>query len=736
MASQKKKNGKVLISSLGMAVAASSVVPAAVAANFSFSDVSEEHQYYDVIHELADANVTNGYEDGEFKMNASMTRAEASKMIVKILDMDSVSSSNDPFSDVPNDAWYAEYVNTLYDAGYISGMGDGTFKPNSEMTRAEFAQLIVNAYEIPEKKTELPFGDLGEGGWYEPAIETLYANGLINGLTPITFGPQEDVKRGDFAWLLANTDYKFGDKLPKPTDFKLSVMHTNDTHAHLDDVAKRVTAVENVRAEKPNALLLDAGDVFSGTLYFNEFQGKADLEFMNMMDYDLMTFGNHEFDLGSSPDGHKSLAEFVSASQFPYVSSNVDFSNDENMSGLFNDEMSSNPEDGEIYKSVVQEVEGEKVGVFGLTTAETADISSPGDVEFEDYISSAQEQVAAFEKQGIDKIIALTHIGYNDNPNYDNDLLLAEHVEGIDVIVGAHSHTSLEKPTEISETEDGIEKEPTIIVQASEYGNDLGTLDVEFDAKGTVVGYAGELIDVSEQEEDPEAAEVLKKYSEQVAEVKNEESGGVALDELPNPRTGDGGKISVRNSETKLGNLITDGMLDKAIEYDNNVIAAFQNGGGIRTSIDEGIITMGEILEVLPFGNTLATMNLSGTEILEALEHSVREAPGENGGFLHVSGMNFTYDSSMESGNRVENVEFEQDGQLVSLEENKEYTIATNAFTAKGGDGFDVFAAAYEDGRVTDLGSSDWENLRDYVAELGEVDPEIEDRIVDVANEE
>lgn len=112
-------------------------------------------------------------------------------------------------------------------------------------------------------------------------------------------------------------------------------MHTNDTHAHLDNIAKRTTAIKNVRAKKPNSLLLDAGDVFSGTLYFNEFQGKADLEFMNLLRYDAMTFGNHEFDLGSSKEGHQALADFIKGANFPFISANVDFSADDRFKGLF-----------------------------------------------------------------------------------------------------------------------------------------------------------------------------------------------------------------------------------------------------------------------------------------------------------------------------------------------------------------------------------------------------------------
>ena len=103
-------------------------------------------------------------------------------------------------------------------------------------------------------------------------------------------------------------------------------MHTNDTHANLDNVAKKATAIKEVRAEKPDALLIDAGDVLTGTLYYNEFKGQADLEFMNLMGYDVMTFGNHEFDSGSTPEGHKVLADFIKGASFPFVSSNIDFS--------------------------------------------------------------------------------------------------------------------------------------------------------------------------------------------------------------------------------------------------------------------------------------------------------------------------------------------------------------------------------------------------------------------------
>ena len=143
------------------------------------------------------------------------------------------------------------------------------------------------------------------------------------------------------------------------------------------------------------------------------------------------------------------------------------------------------------------------------------------------------------------------------------------------------------------------------------------------------------------------------------------------------------------------------------------VIMAFQNGGGIRAAIEAGPITVGEVITVLPFGNTLATMDVTGAELKEAFEISFKSYPIENGGFLHVSGAKVEFDSSKPAGQRVVSIKYKNaDGTYTEIKDAKKYTVATNAFTAKGGDGYDVFKKAYAEGRVTDLGLSDWENLK------------------------
>lgn len=517
-------------------------------------------------------------------------------------------------------------------------------------------------------------------------------------------------------------------------NFKLSLMHTNDMHARTEALPKMVTAVKDVRKEKPTALLVDAGDVFSGTLYFNEFKGQADIKFMNLMGYDVMTLGNHEFDLGDDVKGNEALAAFIKAAKFPFVSSNVDFSEDAALQGLFSDVYSSKPENGQIYQGMVKEVNGEKVGFFGLTTEETADIASPGKVKFENYLEEAKKAVAAFEDMGINKIVAVTHIGYNDNPNVDNDLLLAKNVPGIDVIVGGHSHDKLAAPVAVETDIEGKEKDKTIIVQAYQYADFLGTVDVEFDKDGKILSFNGSLVETKSKTADTEAIALLKEYADRVEAIESEETGAEATAALENPRSGNGSLYSVRSNETPLGNVITDGMLAKAKQYDSSIIMALQNGGGIRNSIDAGPITVGEVISVLPFGNTLATMELTGEELKKAFEISFQNAPGENGGFLHVSGAKVEYDSTKPVNSRVVSISYKDaNGEYVSLKDEETYTIATNAFTAKGGDGYTVFEQAYKEGRVTDLGLSDWENFAEHLRNLQTVDPQVEGRIVDVS---
>lgn len=514
---------------------------------------------------------------------------------------------------------------------------------------------------------------------------------------------------------------------PNTDSFPMTILHTNDTHANLDstsspdNILRRVTAIKEAKKASVNPIVVDAGDVFSGTLYFNKYEGLADLEFMNLAGYDAMTFGNHEFDLGSQP-----LANFISKADFPFVAANVDFSKDEILNGYFTNEIGEPGENGHIYPAVIKEVDGERISLFGLTTEDTAKISSPGDVAFDDAIEKAKATVALLEAQGINKIIVLSHLGY------DVDLSLAKQVEGIDIIVGGHSHTKLNKPVV-----DDTHSAPKLIVQTGEKGQFLGRLAVEFDSSGVLTAWDGNLISVDAQYPgnsyiipgDEEAEAILNtQYKPGVVELKQTVVGQTNV-EL------NGLRADVRTKETNLGNLIADGMLDAAKAAGTDAVIALQNGGGIRTSISSGPITQGQVLEVLPFGNDLVTLSVTGQEIRDALENGVSKVPSQDGRFPHVAGMRFFYDSTKPEFERIVRVEVKDGDSYVPLDLEAVYELATNIFTARGGDFYATFENAYNEGRVNMLLLPDYGVFTGYIQKLGTLNDAntfVEGRIVDL----
>ena len=728
------KGNKIFLASATTAALASSVLvvtPAQTQAATSFKDVPTSNFHYEDISKLTKLGIINGYPDGTFKPTVEITRGQVAKILSGILKLDTKNIKDPGFKDLKKtDNYYAE-IAALREANMINGYPDNTFKSEEKITRAHFAIMIKAALKIQPKNDEaLPFTDVTK---YNEEIKALYDYGITTGTTSTTFGPYDNVTRQQAASFLYRALGIY------ESTFALSLMHSNDTHSAVEMAPKRAAAVNEVRTKNPDALLLDAGDANTGTLYYNQFKGQADVAFMNYMQYDAMTFGNHEFDGGSSEVGHQALVDFINAAEFPFVSSNVNFAGDDKFKGLFNDLISSKPKDGKIYSGIIKEINGEKVGIFGLTTAETADISSPGSITFENYKEEAAKAVDAFENLGVDKIIALSHLGFDDNAAVDNDIVLAQAVDGIDIIVGGHSHTQLNEPYVVNTNTKGDAKDRTLILQAANSSSYLGTLDVTFDQEGVVVSYDGGLLNLGEYADDPKALELLKPYKKEVDEVGNSVIKATTTAALVSPRISDTGnteQVSVRKNETALGNLITDGMVTKAQNYtEKEVIMAVQNGGGIRASIDEGPITVSEVITVLPFGNTLALVDVTGAELKETFETSVGVFPKENGGFLHVSkGVKVQFDASKPAGERIVSITYTNaNGEAIEIDENETYTIATNAFTAKGGDGFTALAKAYAEGRVTDLGLSDWENFKEKLESIGTITPAIEGRIVNVA---
>lgn len=718
-------------------VVASAVVVAGAsvgAAEQWYSDVSKENTHYAAIKALTDQNIIQGYSENLFKPGNSIERRHAALILAKLGDFEEPTNVGEvlkKYKDVSGTSYYAKEMATLTNANVFNGDEKGNFNPTAALTRQQMANVLVKALNLEKydtgEKVQINLSNVGES--HKKGVQIMANLGLTDQLN--NFRPNEPVTRSAFSSFI----HRAQQLQPESGDFTLSLMHMNDTHARVAEMPKAITAIKEVRNEKPDALILHGGDVFSGTLYFSEFEGQADLELMNLMGLDAMVFGNHEFDLGNSVNGHESLANFVKGANFPVISSNIDFSKDAHLKSLVSKtDFTSTPALGEIHKGLIKEVNGEKVGIFGLTTESTAFVASPGAVEFLDYKESAEKAVAYFESQGVNKIISVNHLGFDSDPSVGNDLLLAQAVEGIDIIVGGHSHTKLSEPVIVDKKANGDQKDPTVIVQADQYLTHLGTLDVEFDKNGVITGQAGKLISLKDKADDAEAAKALLKYSGKIDETFGKEIGATLEVDLPNPRSRgeEGPTDSVRANETALGNLVTDGMLEKAKEYDAKTVIALQNGGGIRNHLNKGPVTVGAVIEVLPFGNTLSLVTLTGAEIKNTLEHSVRNSPNEEGGFLHMSGMKMTFDSSKKPGERVQTMQVKMNGEYVNIEMDQEYVVTTNAFTARGGDGFELLGEAYEKGRVVDLGLDDWVNLRDHMVKLGTVKPEIEGRIIDL----
>lgn len=518
--------------------------------------------------------------------------------------------------------------------------------------------------------------------------------------------------------------------------YTLTLFHTNDLHGRSDLYPQLITTLAEAREQFGDGLLLDAGDVFSGTLYFNEFQGSDAIEFMNLMGYDAFVPGNHEFDLGDPDRGHQALAAFVAAADFPILGANLDFSTSPEFATLLGESISAEPKPGHLYDGIVVEHGGERIGIFGLSTQASETISSPGNVTIGDYREAAEAMVAEFEAQGINKIVALTHLGFESDPSVGNDMLLAQHVDGIDVIIGGHSHTRLVSPVVVAENDLGESKAPTVIGQANEYGKYLGVMQVTFDDEGVVTDASGELLASEEREPDAKAAEMLAPYTAQIEEVRDTQTGAHLAVTLPNPRHGKGDAQSVRADETALGNLIADGQLEAARRVEPQTVLAIQNGGGIREPIAAGDVSVGELIAVQPFGNRLTLMNVTGAELLETFEIALASAPEESGAFLQVSrGTEVVYDSREPAGVRVVSLKVTQNDELQEVNPERSYIIATNNFTAAGGDSHTALEAAFDDDRSTIVGNTDWEMLRDYMVARQEVAPTVEGRIVDIARQ-
>ena len=475
------------------------------------------------------------------------------------------------------------------------------------------------------------------------------------------------------------------------------ILHTNDVHCGYLPYDKVASLAKDAD------LLVDAGDAVQGDVIGTLSKGEYIIDIMNYLDYDLAIPGNHEFDYG--------MERFLELSQekaeFPYIGANF--------TSLIT---------GESYFDAYElfEVKGKTIAFVGATTPETFTKSTPtyfqdGSGTFiysfcegnkgADLYNTVQEAIDGAKAAGADYVIGLVHLGVDPSSSPWTSYELIANTTGFDAVIDGHSHTVM------TETVTDAAGEAVLLQQTGTKLQNIGKLTIEDD--GDIVC---ELIDPAAVEADPEATAYIASITEQFDALQQTV---VARSEVELTINDENGQRAIRNAETNLGDLVADAyrvMLEADV--------AFVNGGGIRDNIAVGDITYGDIVKVHPFGNEMCLAEVTGQQILDALEMGASALPEENGSFQHVSGMTYTVNTAIPSS-----VVTDDQGMFVKvdgayrvtdvtiggepLDVNKTYTLASHNYLLKSqGGGFTMFKDVK---LIKDCVMIDNQTLIDYIVE-------------------
>ena len=507
--------------------------------------------------------------------------------------------------------------------------------------------------------------------------------------------------------------------VPKTTEKDLVLVHTNDVHGRIVEEkgrdkstsvvgdAKLATVIENERAKKDQTtVVLDAGDAFQGLPISNSTKGEARAEILNKMNYDAMAVGNHEFDFGL--DEAKKYKQIL---KFPLLSSNTYV----NGARLF---------EASTIIDKDKSVKGDEVVVIGVTTPETATKTHPKNVQgvtFKDPIPEVlnvvKEIQAKAKATGDDykTYVVLAHLGVDTTtPNEWRGSTLADELSKSPllkgkrvVVIDGHSHTVESKTYGDNVTYN----------QTGSYLNNIGKVTLK---PNSLLGTPS-LIKASETTNVKPNAEV-KKLVDEIKAKYDAENAVVVVKNSPVELSGTRENVRVR--ETNLGNVVADSLYEYGqTGFKNKTDIAVTNGGGLRETIaKDKPITKGSVIAVLPFGNTISQIKVTGQNVLDMFEKSlgsilqvdkagktVLDENGQpllepSGGFLHVSGAKVYYDTNLPSGKRVLRVEVKNHdtGAYDKLDLNKTYYLTTNDFLAAGGDGYTMLGGVREEGPSMD----------------------------------
>jgi 5'-nucleotidase len=521
----------------------------------------------------------------------------------------------------------------------------------------------------------------------------------------------------------------------KPLD--ISIIHINDTHSHvaaentslyfdgqkvkvdIGGYPRVVTKIKELQSSKTNPLTLNAGDTFQGTLYFTLFKGAADIDMMNMIEWDALALGNHEFD-----EGDKFLADYLS--KLNIESSKILAANIEAPAG--------NPLEKSWSNYTVKDYDGEKVGIIGIDISQKTKVSSnPSDeIVFSDEVTTAQKYIDELTAAGINKIVLLSHVGL------DNDKDYASKLSGVDVIIGGDSHSLMGDFSSVGFTSHDTnypaqttdkDGNKVCIAQAWQYNYIVGNLDVSFDKDGVVTKCEGvptlvmgenftvdgaepnatiqTLVDTTITNnanleiiaEDSATASKLTEYSGQVEEQKATVIGE-AGEVLGHNRVPGDVKDGVNN--LPLGSDIAPIVSKAFYDLSNRADACIQNAGGVRIAVDEGNITMDTAYTLLPFSNTLFEIEMKGSEIKQVLEDALTnylDNGGSTGSFPYAYGLRYDINTEAAANSRISNLEVKNraNGVWSTIENDTMYVIVTNNYIAAGRDGYTTFKTVQDE---------------------------------------
>lgn len=382
---------------------------------------------------------------------------------------------------------------------------------------------------------------------------------------------------------------------PKEADSDhLVILHTNDTHSQIDPdrhdkggIVRRKALIDSIRSVRDNVVLVDAGDAVQGSLYYTLFSGEVERKMMNDLGYDIQILGNHEFDKGLDV-----LAREWKQLNATRLSTNYD--------------MTGTPLEGLFVPSVMKEFNGKKVAFIGINLNPEGIVSADNykGVKYIDAVKAANAEAARLKTEGADMVIAITHIGYENDKDYD-DLKLAAASKDIDVIIGGHSHTVVDPNDRSTPTwrVPNAAGDTISVLQTGSSGTYLGEIDIDLDTREV----KAQLIPVDSRLDDrldPNAEAIIKPYREKVEKMRNEVIG-----ESP---------YEFGRKSPEMLNLLSDFVMMRGEEICGKPVdLSIMNKGGIRTDLAKGKITKGEIIDIAPFDNSVVVLEIKGKDLLD-----------------------------------------------------------------------------------------------------------------------